>query len=201
MVVDSGIYRIDLARGRFYVGSAANLRRREGQHRWHVGKGKHHNPTVQRSFDKHGVFEFSVLGLCSVDEVIAREQALLDEHFDDPLCVNMAPTAGNCLGMKHSPGTRAKISAALLGKKRRPFSPEHRANLSAAMLGKNRAPISEETRAKISAAARNRAPTSEETKANMSAARLGMKFSPEHRAKLSAASTARWARKKGLVAA
>ena len=125
----TGIYRIDLGNGRFYIGSAKNLSKREGEHRRELRNGKHGNGIMQRSFDKHGIFEFSVVRLCEINELLAHEQVLLDTHFDDPLCVNMAPTAGNCLGKKHSPETRAKMSAAKLGKK---FSPEHRAKMSAA---------------------------------------------------------------------
>jgi hypothetical protein len=51
--------------------------------------------------------------------------------------------------------TRAKMSAAHMGKKRAPFTAEHRANLSAALKGKAGRPgesRSAETRAKMSAA-------------------------------------------------
>ena len=74
---------------------------------------------------------------------------------------------------KPSAETRAKKSVAMTGKK---HSPETCAKMSAAMLGKKH---SLETRAKLSAAGtgKKRSP-----------------FSPEHRANMSAAAKARWAR-------
>jgi hypothetical protein len=95
--------------------------------------------------------------------------------------------------------TRAKLSAAHLGKKREPFSPEHGAKIAAAMRGRALSPehrakisaahlgktISPETRAKLSAALRGRK-RSPETCARMSAAHRGRKQSPEHNANISA---------------
>ena len=63
-----------------------------------------------------------------------------------------SPGAGEALGRKQTPETRAKISTAKKGKKRAPFSPEWRAKISAGMMGKNRGPRTPEVRAKISAA-------------------------------------------------
>jgi group I intron endonuclease len=135
---------------------------------------------MQRSFDKHDVFEFTIVECCVTDELLTREQLLLDAHFNNPLCVNLAPTAGSSLGVKHSANTRAKMSAAGRG---RTFSSEHRAKISAAQVGRKHPP---EVRAKMVAAWKTRAPDSEETRAKKRAASLGRKHSAESRAKMSA---------------
>ena len=206
----SGVYRIDLGNGRFYIGSALDLRKREQKHRSQLKLGDHPTRIVQSAFNLRGVFDFKVIGLCAVDELLAHEQVLLDEHFDDPRCANLLATAGSCLGMKHSPEAKAKISAGNLGKK---SSPEARANMTAARVGinvgrkhsaKSRAnmsagqtgrTMSPETRAKISAAHKGMK-ASPETRAKMSAARAGVKRAPhslQARANMSAAAKARWA--------
>ena len=219
----AGVYRINLGAGLFYIGSAVNLRNRERAHRSDLRNGKHCNPVVQNSFNKYGVFEFTVLERCPVDEVIAREQVLLDTHFADPSCANLAPTAGSRLGSKHSPETRAKMSASqqnrapvseetraklsAAARNRPPLSAEHRAKLSAAMTGKKLGPYSAQRRANMSAGAKTakrgtRGPLSPEHRANLSAALKGKKLAPftaEHRANMSAASKAQWARRKALA--
>jgi LEM-3-like GIY-YIG domain/NUMOD3 motif len=96
-------------------------------------------------------------------------------------------------GKKRGPpptATRAKIGAANQGKKR---SAEWRAQKSASMQGTKRKPHTPEARAKISAAlvGRKCAPFSEEHRANLSARAKVRPFSEEYRASLSAAAKAR----------
>ena len=180
MPKQSGVYRIELGNGRFYVGSSIDLRQREARHLSQLKSRTHPNCIMQRSFDKHDVFEFTIVECCVTDELLTREQLLLDAHFNNPLCVNLAPTAGSSLGVKHSANTRAKMSAAGRG---RTFSSEHRAKISAAQVGRKHPP---EVRAKMVAAWKTRAPDSEETRAKKRAASLGRKHSAESRAKMSA---------------
>jgi group I intron endonuclease len=165
----SGVYRINVGNGRFYIGSAVNLSKRKWNHLSALRSGRHYNSILQNSFDKYGEFDFSVVERCQVDQVIAREQVLLDEHFNDPKCANIAPTAGSSIGRKASAQARANMSAS--HQNRSTISAEHREKLSAAKLGKR---------------------FSLETRARMSAAQTGKKRSPEVRAKMSAAQSARW---------
>ena len=162
----SGIYRIDLGNGWFYIGSAANLKRREREHRRHLDSRDHHNHRLQRCWEKYKTFEFAILEECTKDQLLSREQTYLDKHFHNPKNVNLAPIAGSSLGVVHSAETRAKMSRA-------------KKNMSA------------ETRAKISNAAKLRPPMSTETRTKMSQAGKRKVFSAEHRAKLSAANRRR----------
>lgn len=166
----SGIYRIDLGNGNFYIGSAVSLRHRKSKHRGDLERKVHDNRIMQRCWNKYGIFKFMVLQECAIDELIICEQTHLDKHFDNPKNVNLAPTAGSCLGVIRSTETRAKMSEA--GKNR---SVEHRAKLSAASKGKF---VSAEKRAKISASL------------------IGKKHSAETRAKMSQITKDYWARKR-----
>ena len=186
MPKQSGVYRIELGNERFYLGSSVNLLKREATHLQQLKACTHPNRIMQRSFDKYKVFRFTVLELCAAKEVIALEQALLDQHYNDANCANLAPTAGNQLGVKFSAESRARMSAARTGRKGTKHSAETKARLSAA--ARNRSP---EHRAKIAAANRSRGPMSAQTKARMSAAAKGRKFTAEHRAKIGAANLGR----------
>lgn len=183
----SGIYRIDLGNGNFYIGSAVDIAKREYRHRSDLKHEVHGNIRMQRCWDKNGVFEFTVLEECVKDDLIVREQFYLDQHCDNPKNVNLVSTAGSCLGYKHSAESRANMSAGMMGhvvsdKARanmsgRVWSAESRAKSSASHKG---VPKSAEHRAKISAALRGKKP-SDETRAKMSKPK-----SAEHRAKISA---------------
>ena len=176
----SGVYRIDFGNGYFYIGSSVDTAIRKGKHRNDLKHGKHRNRIVQHCWNKYGVFEFTVLEECVKDDLIVREQFYLDQHCDNPKNVNLSPTAGSCLGYKHSAESRAKMSAANKGRK---HSAESRAKMSAANKG---VPKSAEHRAKISAAKKG-VPVSAEHCAKISAANKGVPMSAEHYAKLSAA--------------
>ena len=197
--MNSGIYRIDLGNGWFYIGSAVNLVRREAVHRSTLNNHKHSNIRVQRCWDKHGVFIFSILEKCGKSELISREQFYLDKYFDDKKNTNIAPIAGSTLGFIFSAESKAKMSEFQKGKKSyvrstetlkklsisqkgRIVSPEHRAKLSNANKGKT---LSIETRKKISAAGKGRV-FSDEHRAKISAAHKGKVHSVEHHKKITA---------------
>lgn len=104
-----------------------------------------------------------------------------------------------CLGYRHTPETRQRMSLAQMGNtkgracrggKRQPLSAERKRQVSLALIGR---PVSEATRRLRSRLMTGRV-FSEETRAKMSRAKIGRpswskgkKFSPEHRAALSRA--------------
>ena len=111
----SGIYRIELGNGNFYIGSAINLDRREKRHRYDLKCLMHINKKMQNCWNKYGVFEFTVLEECGIKQLLLREQLLIDIFFDNPKNVNINQIAGSSLGYKHSSEARAKMSAAKIG--------------------------------------------------------------------------------------
>jgi group I intron endonuclease len=193
----SGIYAIiNTQNGKRYVGSAVNLHNRFCQHRRLLDKGKHKNIYLQNAWNKFGesCFEFIVIEHCPVEQLIDLEQRSIDEQSE----YNISPTAGNSLGVKRTPEFKAKISAAVKGRK---HSAEARSKMSAAHKGSNGLtgrPCSTETRAKIAMAQSGEKHRlygkhhTEETKQKMSAAISGNKnylygkhLSEETRAKMS----------------
>lgn len=178
-----------------YVGSAVNFSRRWGNHKSDLRKGIHCSTALQRAWNKYGEtgLKFEKLLLCEPCNLLMYEQIFLD--LLKPV-FNTAKIAGNTLGVRPSPETLLKSSAAakkawanlsladrakhILARK---FSPEVRAKMSADRTGKKQSP---ESIAKRSAAMMGHT-CSAETIAKMSNTKKGKTFSEEHKANLSAA--------------
>lgn len=190
---NSGIYAIiNTSNGKRYVGSAVCLTKRIAQHKLNLNKEMHSNIILQNAWKKYGAggFIFIVIERCPIDILLEREQ----HHIDIKADYNICPTAGNTLGMKHTPEARAKIVEA-----KKHLSPETYARMSAAHKGKqvgDKNPNfgrkhTPEALAKIGAASLGRVTFSgkkhtEETKKKISARKIGVKLSDETRAKMSA---------------
>ena len=203
-VMNSGIYRIDLGNGWFYIGSAINLNRRKNQHLQKLKNKKHPNKKMQNCWNKYQVFEFSILFFCQIQELLLEEQFFIDLHFSNPKNANLSPTAGSTLGHKcsiesrkkmsdsqkgrvQSAETRKKVSVAQKSRKRSALSAEHRAKISSSKKGKT---LSIEHRKKLSAR-KIGCTLSDEHRAKISASKIGRALSAEHRAKISAANKLR----------
>lgn len=216
----SGIYRIDLGNGYFYIGSAVDLGRREREHHRDLRSIKHGNVKMQNCWNKYGVFQFAVLEKCDKDFLLQREQSYLDKCLSDRKNVNISLIAGSPMtGRSHSAESRARIVTVLTG---RVCSAETKERISAALTGvpksddacknnsdaqknslkaaEHRAALAEakigiqlsaETKEKISTALKGKT-RSDEARANMSAAQKGKPKSAEHRANMVAA----WARRR-----
>lgn len=201
----SGIYRITCTvTGKFYIGSAADLRRRWLHHRNDFLRHDHHNLLLQRAWNKYGEqsFTFEVIELVLPPFLLEREQYWIDtlKPFS-PKGFNIAPIAGSHLGAKRSPESRARISASKIGKPKRGtkhspetrkkigesqhgkiIPPEQREKLRIAQLGRKQDPEVARKRGE----ARKGIPRKPETIEKMRIAMSGREISPEHRAKLSA---------------
>lgn len=177
-----GIYAITCtANGRVYIGSSLRIEKRWGEHRQSLRRGCHRNPHIQRAWKKYGesAFEFSVLIECHAEDLLDMEQSTLDaQKLYGPVFNIGDDCDAPARGRKHTPETRAKISAAARGRK---LSPEACANMSMAAMGRVNTP---ESRAKMSAAHLG-VPRTPETRAKISAGLKGRRVSPETRAKIS----------------
>ena len=96
----SGIYQIRcMPTGKVYVGSAVDLRARWGQHQSSLRQGTHRNAHLQHAWDRYGEaeFEFKVLELVHVSDLLRAEQAWLDRTgcADRRIGFNIFPTAGS----------------------------------------------------------------------------------------------------------
>ena len=165
-----GIYKItNTVTGKFYIGSAVNIKRRWAEHRSQLGANKHGNRHLQNSWNKHGEdsFTFEVLECCEKERLIEREQFYID---NEKPAYNISPTAGNTLGVKRTDETKRKISEAKKGKVR---SDETKRKMSEAKKGEKNAFYgkhhTDESKRKISEAKKGKV-RSDETKRKISEA-------------------------------
>lgn len=184
-VDSSGIYQIrNTQTGRLYIGSAKSFRVRWTKHKNDLRRGRHHSAYLQRSWNRRGeeAFAFEVIEACEASYLLVREQAWLDALRP---AYNISPTAGNCLGVKHSAATKLKHTLAMKGRK----FPE----AAAKRTGMKRTP---EQRARMSEAQRmffdslndeQKKKRAEKIAASNREKRLGKKQSPELIAKRAAA--------------
>lgn len=139
----SGIYRITCTvTGKFYIGSAINLRRRHDNHFFHLQRNDHENPKLQNAWNKYGAesFTFEVLELVLPMSLTAREQ-----HWFNKLKpfgnkgFNIMKVAGSSMGRVVSPETRKKIADGQRGRSNPhpgyEVSPETRAKMSKSAMG------------------------------------------------------------------
>ena len=174
-MLQSGIYEIlNTVNGKRYIGSAVNLRRREGEHKRELRRNDHSNPALQRAWDKYGAasFTFSTLLICARKDLLDYEQRCLDGFSPE---YNIAKDArAPFAGRKHTPESAARIGASNKGKiispeaaahhaavmRGRKLTPEHKAKVTASLLGNTRklgkrsGPQSAEHRSKIAVALR-----------------------------------------------
>jgi group I intron endonuclease len=174
----SGIYKItNTVNGRCYYGSAINLERRKIDHWKDLRGNRHGNGYLQRAWNKYGedAFDFSVIEVVPVPEnLIPREQVYLDKAFleDSLRPYNICRVAGSQLGTKRDGKSRAKMSAAAMGKV---ISDAQRSKMSATMSGRKRTPEHEE---KLAATRRGKKKSAEFCR-KIGDAKRGHKQSPE----------------------
>ena len=189
----SGIYRIELGNGWFYIGSSTDLEKRRYMHLYELRSLSHGNIKMQKCWDKYQVFNFVVIEKCDPEALLSREQFYLDKHFNDKKNVNVVLEAGR--PPYPTEEHKAKIRAA---NRRRIYTPEMRAEISARHTGRVKSPEtcarlstslrgkrkSAEHRKKLSVAAKKRPPYSDEYKIKMSMATKGKSVSAETRQRM-----------------
>jgi len=114
-----GVYTIvNEVAGKQYVGSSIDIERRWAEHIRELENGVHENAYLQRAWNKYGAmaFVFKIVECCESESLLACEQAWLDSLRLGIGLYNISPTAGNCLGVKHTDETRMKMSQAKKGK-------------------------------------------------------------------------------------
>jgi group I intron endonuclease len=170
----SGIYGIfNAIDGKVLVGSSQELKKRWRAHRNSAKSNQHPNIHFQRAWNTDGEpsFEFRVLELCPIADLLSREDYWMAYHkslnpdfgynlktaFRPVFSIETRERIRQCKkGLHASAETRQKMSLAHRGK---PFSAEHRAKIGLAQIGNTRGkgnrastgrPWSEETRRRVS---------------------------------------------------
>ncbi len=155
----SGIYRITCTvTGKFYIGSAINLRKRRRDHFFYLERNEHHNPKLQAAWNKYGpdAFTFEVLELVLPISLTAREQYWFNKlNPFGKRGFNLDRVAGSSLGRVVSQASREKSRATQLGRPSTRIgwhpTPEQLERQSRARIGKK---PSEETKRKQAEARR-----------------------------------------------
>lgn len=119
---ESGIYQITCSEtNKIYVGSSKNIRKRLQQHFSSLEQGKHANVYLQRAFDTYGLNAFTaeVLELCSVEDLLPREQHYMDKSacYDSKVGYNLCKVAGK---VTYTPEVIEKIRKAQLNRVKTP---------------------------------------------------------------------------------
>lgn len=145
-----GVYLIfNWVNGKAYIGSSITLNLRINQHKSDLKKNVHHNPHLQKAWNKYWniSFDFYIIEYCSKEVLIEREQYWINKYnsCNKNLGYNLSPTAASVTGVKHSKETIEKRKQSNAGFK---HSEETKAKLK--LIAKNRAPMSNEIKLKIS---------------------------------------------------
>lgn len=158
------LYRLVFPDGRAYVG----ITKLAGNRRFnlHKSKSKTESARLYVTWREVGTPTFEVLAVVAEHMWVETERRAIEVLRPE---LNTDP-GGTGKGRPFSPETRAKMSAAALGVKKKPRAASHCAALSVALTGKK---------------------ASAEAIAKMRAAKLGRKHTAEHNAKISAAHRSR----------
>jgi group I intron endonuclease len=113
----SGIYKIiNLLNNKLYIGSSTNkIQRRFSSHIQLLLNNKHHAVYLQNSFNKNNQnfenYKFEIIELVEPINCIEREQYYIDlyKSYIPKFGYNISPTAGNCLGVKHTLENKIKL--------------------------------------------------------------------------------------------
>jgi len=190
----SGIYEIVLVETEErYIGRAQDIDTRWYQHRYLLSINNHDTPKLQAVWNEYGeaAFEFNIVELCAIENLIQREQFHLDFYRDCPdRLFNAHLSASGCVS--HTAETRAlmsdiastpeRVAATSARFKDVPKTEEHAAAISKAKMGHA---VSEETRAAISKTLSGR-PGNPKAIIAMAAANTGSTRTPEVVARASA---------------
>lgn len=173
-----GVYKItNLINGKCYIGSSRDVTKRWSEHKRQLKNGNHHSEYLQRAYNKYGInnFEYSLLCICSVEDLLINEQKYFDEISPEYIIHKIA---GRSIGYKHTDEAKKIIK-----EKRKLQAPNK---------------CSDETKLKISESNKGRKFTNEHKK-KLSDAKRGKKLSQEHKDNLKKRCDSESMRKKQLL--
>lgn len=110
----TGIYGIFCeANGKWYVGQAQYIRRRNTEERRELNAGRCHNRHLQHAWDKYGAdaFRWEILELCQVEELDRKEQEWVEKLQSYSCGFNKTIGGGGVRGYKLSTEARRALSA------------------------------------------------------------------------------------------
>lgn len=116
----SGIYKIiNIENGKYYIGSAVDIKNRWKTHKRLLKNNKHYNNHLQSAYNKYGNENFLYEVIEETENLIEREQFWLDKlnANDNSFGYNKRIIATSNLGIKLSDSTREKLRISHIGNK------------------------------------------------------------------------------------
>jgi len=115
-----GIYKITcVPTGRFYIGSAADIRLRWLSHMSTLALRTHHSSRLQKAWEQHGAerFVFEIVEFVAIEDLAEREQFYIDftgccNRLVGYNVSNVAAAKGACKPLKISQSNRLEVVAA-----------------------------------------------------------------------------------------
>ena len=184
----SGIYKIlNIFNGKFYIGSAINLKNRWKTHRNLLLRNAHPNTYMQFAWNNYGeeYFKFIIIENCEKNLLLIREQYWLDMTGanDRALGYNLCEKAGSRIGHKPSAETIIKMSISQK-EKAASLSPEKKEKIKHWGNDFKKGKLNSElARQRMSKASKGK-PKSEAHRQAIANAHKGKKKSAEHIAKI-----------------
>jgi group I intron endonuclease len=184
-----------------YVGSTSrSFTERFGKHRCQLNNHTHHNPKLQRYWDKYSdVVEFQILETCDNPSILLKMEQSYIERINKDHLLNCGPAFPNPMagrhqsdeakrklslcfkGRKHTQEAIEKIRLSQLGRPKRPHTEESKKKMSISQKGRKH---SSETKERISKGNKGKF-VSGETREKLRQINIGKKAAPETRAKMS----------------
>lgn len=140
-----GVYGIvNLINNKIYIGSSINLSKRKASHFSHLRKNNHNSSHLQKAFNKYGEdnFRFIILEeLLDIELLLVREQYYIDSHdsTSPKKGYNIRRIAESNVGLKHTEGTKRRMSQNNVGMKGKKHSEETKKKMSQSRKGENNA--------------------------------------------------------------
>lgn len=159
-----GIYKIELNGQCLYVGQSKDIKRRWTEHRRHLRQNRHENVYLQRIYNKHKDFQYSVIEENDFDNLNGLELEYIQKL--KPLCNMQIPDEKGSFTVTEE--SRKKMSLATLSR----VNDEYRKKISEAVKRAHRDPE-----------VRKRFLEGQANKKNKTAWNKGMKMSEEQRRK------------------
>lgn len=98
------VYKMIFDDGSYYIGSALNIRQRMTGWKSKLNRGLRKNYRITEAFNKTNNVIFEIVEIIE-DPIFRRfrEDGYIKIHFGKPLCLNIAPSSFNNIGVKQNP--------------------------------------------------------------------------------------------------